>query len=163
MAVLAGKTKNLNKQACLEDVTAVGEVLSRIDTSLSDVCGNLSAVGGGLLTPENKSTIRATGKHITNIVKSQVLLSFITGERRCRSVAVGYFCVETKGHKVHHTSRFGKFHDAKINVKLVTVPKLRKRVANFPSPSGGGFCVGWSEQSERNAEVTRSEVNGSLC
>ena len=32
-------------------------------------------------------------------------------------------CVETRGHKVLHVLRFGKFHNAKINVK-------------FPSPRG---------------------------
>ena len=86
MAVLAGDTKNLDKCACMEDGRAVGEVLSRVDTSLS-------AVDGGLFTLENKSTMRATDRQTdrqtdnrsTNKVKSQILLSFITGEKRCSS------------------------------------------------------------------------------
>ena len=48
LAVLVKNTEELKNQACMEDGTAVS--------------GVLSAVGGGLLTPENKSTIRATDR-----------------------------------------------------------------------------------------------------
>ena len=48
MAVLAGKTNNLDKCACLEDGTVA--------------CGELSAVGGGFLMSENKGTMRSTDR-----------------------------------------------------------------------------------------------------
>ena len=48
MAVLAGKTKNLTKRACLEDGTAV--------------CGGLSRVSEGFLMSEIKGTMMSTDR-----------------------------------------------------------------------------------------------------
>ena len=49
-------------------------------------------------------------------------------------VAEGYSCVETKGHKVHHASRFGKLYDTKMNVTFPLSQRERRQTTVTKSP-----------------------------